>query len=250
MSESINRAGPDPGLAKPPGFDGASICQALDSLSQASRDLAFTEMAEVIACNRLSSLDDMIEGCRSDMDIVDGAEYEALENALTVLGEERASLAATLPLELAFRADQRDLATGLFVQAQADIRAWFLEHNHHPEAGLLSDEKYDSPIIEQAKDALKETAQGISISARAEAQARFEDWNVVDLHASATRQHPSEVNAASIARGIVAEPGAGRGLVATPAGQVARHEKTRPCPFAHARTGTPAMKPRGGANRR
>ena len=153
-------------------FGGAyPIEAALDELRLAARDLAFAETAETIAQNRITVIDGMIAACEADAMHSDRGEAAALSDAATTLREERASLAETLPLERAFRADQRDLACARIAAVKTRLQAWI----DNPEAikapfnpNIALDE-----AIALAQEGLDCSPEDIVTAARSAARARL-----------------------------------------------------------------------------
>jgi hypothetical protein len=162
-------AGPHQSRAE---FDGTyPIEAALDELRLAARDLAFAEVAEMIAHNRVSVMDGMIAACEADAARCAKNEAAALSDAALNLREERASLAETLPLECAFRADQRDLATARIAAVQARLKAWLdtpaaIATPFNP--NIAPDE-----AIALAQQGLDCSPESIAMAARSEARARL-----------------------------------------------------------------------------
>jgi len=78
---------------------------------EALRDLEACETADLIALHRIEALRGMVMACS-----VDDSDAE-LRVARAALEEDLASLEETLPLERAFRADQRDAALARIARA-------------------------------------------------------------------------------------------------------------------------------------
>ncbi|WP_417806650.1 hypothetical protein [Thioclava sp.] len=162
-------AGPNQSRAE---FGGAyPIEAALDELRLAARDLAFAEAAEMIAQNRITVIDGMIAACEADAAECAASEAAALSDAAANLREERASLAETLPLERAFRADQRDLASARIAAVQTRLKAWLddpaaIEVPFNP--NIAPDE-----AIALAQEGLACSPEEIAMAARSDARARL-----------------------------------------------------------------------------
>lgn len=145
---------------------------AMDELGRAARDIAFAETADVIAVNRIRVLRDMISACRSEIALQQDRTV-ALELAAAIdgLGAELTSFEETLPLERAFRADQRDSAVARIEAAQSRLRGFIDSAGMEPaqfDPALSRDE-----AVELALAALERSPAQIIAAARLEAEARL-----------------------------------------------------------------------------
>ena len=144
---------------------------AMDDLGRAARDIAFAETADVIALHRITVLRDMIEACRAEITRNQDPKV-ALELAAAIegLGAELSSFEETLPLERAFRADQRDHAVARIKAAQSRLRSFVEAAGMQPDLfdpALTRDE-----AVELAMAALERSPAQIIAAARREAEAR------------------------------------------------------------------------------
>ncbi|ADE84251.1 hypothetical protein [Rhodobacter capsulatus] len=144
---------------------------AMDDLGRAARDIAFAETADVIALHRITVLRDMIEACQAEIARNHDTKV-ALELAAAIdgLGEELSSFEETLPLERAFRADQRDHAVARIEAAQSRLRTFVETAGMQPDLfdpALTRDE-----AVELAMAALERSPAQIIAAARREAEAR------------------------------------------------------------------------------
>lgn len=145
---------------------------AMDEIARAARDIAFCESADVIAIGRIAVLRDMIAACRSEMAHQDDEEIAAeLMVAAGDLGEELSSFEETLPLERAFRADQRDHAVARIEAAQSRLRGFVADTES--EAALFDPALSREEAVELAQAALARSPFEIVRSARLEAEARL-----------------------------------------------------------------------------
>ncbi|MFD2174508.1 hypothetical protein [Rhodobacter lacus] len=144
----------------------------LEEIGRAARDLALAETADVVALGRIRLLRDMIEACHEAIAAAEDR-HVALElvAAIDGLGAELASFEDTLPLERAFRADQRDRALERIAAAQAQLRAFV--RAIHQEAELFEPALSREEAVELAITALARSPEDIAAAARAEAEARF-----------------------------------------------------------------------------
>lgn len=144
---------------------------ALDDLGRAARDIAFAETADVIALHRITVLRDMIEACRAEItQQKDTKVAMELVAAIDGLGAELSSFEETLPLERAFRADQRDHAVARIEAAQSRLRTFVETAGMQPaqfDPALTRDE-----AVELALAALERSPAQIIAAARREAEAR------------------------------------------------------------------------------
>ena len=144
---------------------------ALDDLGRAARDIAFAETADVIALHRITVLRDMIEACRAEItQQKDTKVAMELAAAIDGLGAELSSFEETLPLERAFRADQRDHAVARIEAAQSRLRTFVETAGMKPaqfDPALTRDE-----AVELALAALERSPAQIIAAARREAEAR------------------------------------------------------------------------------
>jgi hypothetical protein len=145
---------------------------AMQDLGRAARDIAFAETADVIALSRIKVLRDMIAACRDEI-AVQTERSVALELAAAIdgLSEELASFEETLPLERAFRADQRDHAVGRIEAAQSRLRS-FVE-TEGLDAELFDPALSREEAVELAVAALARSPAEIIAAARLEAEARL-----------------------------------------------------------------------------
>lgn len=144
---------------------------AMDDLGRAARDIAFAETADVIALHRISVLRDMIAACRAEIAVQEDT-MVALELAAAIdgLSEELSSFEETLPLERAFRADQRDHAVVRIEAAQSRLRS-FIE-TEGMGADLFDPALTRDEAVELARAALARSPAQIIAAARLEAEAR------------------------------------------------------------------------------
>ena len=171
MFRNTHWVGPDPEQTCEPVDEAHPIEAALGELRRAARDLAFAEAAEMIAQNRIAVIDGMIATCEADAARSGGADAGALGEAAASLREERASLAATLPLECAFRADQRDHACARILAVQARLQEW-LGDPARSETAFNPNIAPDEAVI-MVQEAVARSPDEIAASARAEARARL-----------------------------------------------------------------------------
>ncbi|TKD15513.1 hypothetical protein FBT96_16295 [Rhodobacter capsulatus] len=144
---------------------------AMDDLGRAARDIAFAETADVIALHRITVLRDMIEACRSEIARSQESKV-AMELAAAIdgLGEELSSFEETLPLERAFRADQRDHAVARIEAAQSRLRTFIETVGMQPD--LFDPALTREEAVELAMAALERSPAQIIAAARREAEAR------------------------------------------------------------------------------
>ena len=145
---------------------------ALEDIGRAARDIAFAETADVIALGRIAVLRDMIAACHAELAVQTNRDV-ALELAAAIdgLGEELTSFEDTLPLERAFRADQRDDAVARIAAAQTRLRG-FVE-TQGQEAAQFDPALSRAEAVELAQAALARTPAEITAAARLEAEARL-----------------------------------------------------------------------------
>lgn len=147
---------------------------ALEALGRGARDLAFVEAAEAIALDRIARLGAMIAACEQEMACGAGAGADAqaeLAEAIGVLIRERASLTETLPLERAFRADQRDDAMARVRAAQDWLRAFI--SSARDQSGLHDPNLAPGEARMLAATALARAPGDLVLLARAEVRARL-----------------------------------------------------------------------------
>lgn len=148
------------------------IESAMDEIARAARDIAFCETADVIACGRITVLRDMIAACHAEIALQhDDAVAGELVSAVEGLGDDLASFEETLPLERAFRADQRDHAVARITAAQSRLRVFVDDPALQPE--LFDPALSREEAVELARAALARSPEEIVQSARLEAEARF-----------------------------------------------------------------------------
>ncbi|OWY16026.1 hypothetical protein B6V73_12600 [Thioclava sp. JM3] len=158
-----------------------AVERVLEELRQAVSDLAFAEAAELIARHRVAFLDEMISGCLDDAETAEVDTAAALRTAAEGLQEERATVAETMPLELALRADQRDAACDRIRAAQRRLRNISQMPQHFGCAcGFDCPSEGDgagpcSGVAERIQQALRCDADAIADIARQEARARLSD---------------------------------------------------------------------------
>ncbi|MFT3689742.1 hypothetical protein [Paenirhodobacter sp.] len=110
------------GKVIPLGNEPVSDVQAdLAQVEQACREIGFSAQAEAMARFRVVGLRAAVVGCRAE--IARRPEASELRLAATALEAELASFEETLPMECAYRADQRDMALARLGGAQARLRA-------------------------------------------------------------------------------------------------------------------------------
>ncbi len=145
---------------------------AMEDIGLAARDIAFAETADVIALGRIAVLRDMMAACRAELAVQTNREV-ALELAAAIdgLGQELTSYEETLPLERAFRADQRDDAVARIVAAQTRLRHFI--DTEGQEAAQFDPALDRAEAVELAQAALARTPAEIVASARLEAEARL-----------------------------------------------------------------------------
>lgn len=100
----------------PPAPDPVESCLA--QIDRACREIAFCELADVIAGSRISALRKALSHCREE----ERRDAGAGDLDSRTVEAELASLEQTLPLEQAYRADQRDLAIARLTEAQSRLR--------------------------------------------------------------------------------------------------------------------------------
>ncbi|SOC16341.1 hypothetical protein [Rhodobacter maris] len=145
---------------------------ALEEIGRAARDIAFAETADVIALGRIRLLRDMINACHDEAERAEDLHVTLeLVAAIDGLSAELASFEDTLPLERAFRADQRDQALERIAAAQAGLRAFIA--NASQRADLFEPMLSRAEAVELAVTALARSPEDIATAARAEAEARF-----------------------------------------------------------------------------
>ncbi|PTV96281.1 hypothetical protein C8J27_10275 [Rhodobacter aestuarii] len=145
---------------------------ALEEIGRAARDIAFVETADVIALGRIKALRDMITACQDEAEIeTDQTVAMELAAAVDGLTEDLASHEETLPLERAFRADQRDQALARIEAAQGKLRD-FIETKGQ-EAQVFDPALTREEVVELAQAALARSPEQIVAAARLEAEARF-----------------------------------------------------------------------------
>lgn len=93
----------------------------LRQIERACREIAFCELAEAMAQSRIAALRGAVAGGRAE--IAAQPECEDLRLSVRTLERELASFEETLPIECAYRADQRDIALARLSAAQARLRA-------------------------------------------------------------------------------------------------------------------------------
>lgn len=148
------------------------IESAMDEIARAARDIAFCESADVIATGRIAVLRDMIAACRAEIARQEDDEVAAeLMVAVDELGDELASFEETLPLERAFRADQRDHAVARIEAAQSRLRGFVADAA--AQAELFDPALSREEAVELAQAALARGPADIVRSARFEAEARL-----------------------------------------------------------------------------
>ena len=145
---------------------------AMEDIGLAARDIAFAETADVIALGRIAVLRDMISACRAELAVQTNRDV-ALELAAAVdgLGEELTSYEETLPLERAFRADQREDAVAQIIAAQTRLRNFI--DTEGQEAAQFDPALDRAEAVELAQAALARTPADIAAAARLEAEARL-----------------------------------------------------------------------------
>lgn len=98
----------------------AEVEADLAQIERACREIAFCELAEAMAHARIVALRGAASGCRAEAEAQPGS--HELRLAARSLANELASFEETLPLECAYRADQRDIALARLGGAQARLR--------------------------------------------------------------------------------------------------------------------------------
>lgn len=92
----------------------------LRQVERACREIAFCELAEAMAKSRIAALRGAVSGCRAE--VAAQPESRELHLAAVTLEAELASFEETLPIECAYRADQRDMALARLGRAQDRLR--------------------------------------------------------------------------------------------------------------------------------
>lgn len=122
------------GFVQPTSGQGAAQVEAeLARIARACREIAFCELSEALAQARIRALRGVVAGCRAeaearrqetpeDADLMTAEAQVDLRFARETLEEELSSFEETLPLEAAFRADQRDRATASILTAQERLQ--------------------------------------------------------------------------------------------------------------------------------
>ena len=145
---------------------------AMEDLGRAARDIAFAETADVIAVNRIRVLRDMISACHAEIaQQTDRAIALELAAAIDGLGAELSSFEETLPLERAFRADQRDDAVARIEAAQTRLRRFV--QTDGMQAAQFDPALSRAEAVELARAALERSPAQIIAAARLEAEARL-----------------------------------------------------------------------------
>ena len=145
---------------------------AMEELGRAARDIAFAETADVIALGRITVLRDMISACREELALqADRSVALELAAAIDGLSEELTSFEETLPLERAFRADQRDHAVTRIEAAQSRLRSFV--QTDGLQAELFDPALSRDEAVELAVAALARSPADIIAAARLEAEARL-----------------------------------------------------------------------------
>lgn len=145
---------------------------AMEEIGRAARDIAFAETADVISTSRISVLRDMIAACREELALqTDRVVALELAAAIDGLSEELISFEETLPLERAFRADQRDHAVARIEAAQSRLRGFI--DTPALEAELFDPALSRAEAVELAQAALERSPAQIIRAARLEAEARL-----------------------------------------------------------------------------
>lgn len=148
------------------------IESAMDEIARAARDIAFCETADVIACGRITVLRDMISACHAEIAVQhDDLVASELVAAVEGLGDDLASFEETLPLERAFRADQRDHAVARIAAAQSRLRVFVADASLQPD--LFDPALSRDEAVQLARAALARSPEEIVLAARMEAEARF-----------------------------------------------------------------------------
>lgn len=96
------------------------VARDLAQVDRACREVAFCEIADALALARIVALRGAVAGCIAEL-AAGGA--SDLRLAAGTLSEELASFEETLPLEQAFRADQRDMAIARLEAARERLAA-------------------------------------------------------------------------------------------------------------------------------
>ncbi|MBZ4021223.1 hypothetical protein CKO11_01930 [Rhodobacter sp. TJ_12] len=145
---------------------------ALEEIGRAARDIAFAETADVIALGRIKVLRDMIAACHDEVEN-EPDRTVALELAAAIdgLSAELASFEETLPIERAFRADQRDQAIAQITAAQDRLQGFVA--NEGQQAEVFDPALTREEAVELAQAAIARTPAEIVAAARLEAEARF-----------------------------------------------------------------------------
>lgn len=147
-----------------------AVEEALDQLGRAARDVAFVEAAEAMAEERVAQTRRMLNACVEELDLQEGDAFVELDAAIDGLREDLESLLATLPLERAFHADQRDAARARMTAAQDRLARFLLTFENKPEAFDPVVSREEGVVL--ARQALARSPDEIIAAARMEARAR------------------------------------------------------------------------------
>ncbi|MEZ5685396.1 MAG: hypothetical protein R3D78_05605 [Paracoccaceae bacterium] len=181
--------------------------EALDQLGRAARDAAFIEAAEAIAEERVAQAAQMLAACQDELEYLDGAEAAELAVAVEGLHEDLDSLRATLPLERAFRADQRDAARTRIAAAQDRLARFLLAPENEPEAFDPVFSRDEAVVL--ARQALARAPDEIIAAARLEARARVRGAPIPDPEDGDYHLTQPEGWSAWLAAHLAAKAGAG-----------------------------------------
>lgn len=171
MPDHAARPQAEPGAAASAAFP---LEAAMEEIGRAARDIAFAETADVIALGRIRILRDMIAACHDEVARThDFALTRELTAAIDGLGLELADFEDTLPLERAFRADQRDQAVAQIHTTHERLRAFVADSTQ--QAVLFEPALSRAEAVELALEALAQSPEDIIAAARAEAETRCAD---------------------------------------------------------------------------
>ncbi|HEY0213594.1 MAG TPA: hypothetical protein VGC40_08415 [Paenirhodobacter sp.] len=129
----------------------------LAQIDRACREIAFCELADMLSKSRITALRGALSGCREE----ELRGEPGLQLTSRTLAAELVSLEQTLPLEQAYRADQRDLAIARLNEAQKRLRV-----------GRAADVGDDETLLARVKSALAISAMEVVTMARHKAAAR------------------------------------------------------------------------------
>lgn len=184
------------------------IEEALDQLGRAARDVAFVEAAEAMAEERVAQTRRMLRACEEELDLQEGEAFVELDAAIDGLHEDLGSLMATLPLERAFHADQRDAARARMASAQDRLARFLLDPAQDAQAFAPAFPRAEAVAL--ARQALQRSPDEIIAAARLEARARLRGAPLPDPEDGPYHMSQPEGWSAWLAAQLAAKGAAGR----------------------------------------